>query len=62
MLDVMTKSGLPESVRKFLRREKARIRRENFDSAGAEKKIQELVVKIFERHKKVRVTPAEGTA
>lgn len=48
----MPKSGLPKSVRKFLRKEKARIRRENFDSTEAEKKIQELVVKIFEMHKK----------
>ena len=37
----MTKSGLSSSIRKFLRREKARIRREFLDTAEAEKKITE---------------------
>jgi len=48
----MSKAGLPNSIRKFLRREKARIRREFSDSQEAELKIKELVAKIFEEYNK----------
>ena len=41
----MTRSRLPYSLRKFLRREKARIRREISPVQEAEKKILELVAK-----------------
>jgi len=42
----MPYSNLPHSIRKFLRREKARFRRELSDAQEAEKKIQELVAKM----------------
>lgn len=42
----MTKSGLPKSVRKFIRREKNRIRREVFDLAGQKHRIEELYIKL----------------
>jgi hypothetical protein len=48
----MIKSGLPRSVRKFIRKEKSRIRREFFDTKEAEKKIQEFVAKMFEQYTK----------
>lgn len=38
----MKKKRLPRSLRKFIRKEKARIRREVFDLKEQEKKIQEL--------------------
>lgn len=47
---IMSKSGLPNSIRKFLRKEKARLRREILDSAEAERKITELVAEIFKKH------------
>jgi len=43
----MTKSPLSKSMRKFLRHEKSRFRRENLDPQEAEKKIRELVTKVF---------------
>lgn len=43
----MTKSKLPKSVRKFIRREKARIRREFSDTTEIEQKIKELTAKFF---------------
>jgi len=43
---------LPKSIRKFLRKEKARIRRENFNSAEVKTKIQELVAKIMKEYNK----------
>jgi len=48
----MVKSNLPNSIRKFLRREKARIRRELFGSQEGEKKIKELVEKTFKGYNK----------
>ncbi|OGZ98580.1 MAG: hypothetical protein A3C07_03935 [Candidatus Sungbacteria bacterium RIFCSPHIGHO2_02_FULL_47_11] len=54
----MAKSGLPKSVRRFLRKEKSRLRRDILNLEEAEKKVQELVSKIFERHKKSRVASA----
>lgn len=51
----MPRFGLPHSVRKFLRREKARIRREYSDAAEAEKKIMELAREVRARSgRKVR--------
>jgi len=51
----MTKSGLPNSIRKFLRREKARIRREFLDPIEADKRILELVTEIFKKHARIGV-------
>ena len=42
---------MPRSIRKFIRREKARIRREVLDIKEQEKQIQELYQKIFEKLK-----------
>lgn len=50
MMAFMTKSGLPKSVRIFLRREKARLRREVSDVREAEKKIMELVGETMKRY------------
>ncbi|MDP3785302.1 MAG: hypothetical protein Q8R12_04535 [bacterium] len=41
-----TKKRLPKSLRKFLRKEKARIRRQFLDSKIQEEKIKELLQKI----------------
>lgn len=38
----MAKSGLPSSIRKFIRREKNRIRREYFGLGEQQKKVEEL--------------------
>lgn len=38
----MDKKNMPRSLKKFIRKEKARIRREVFDSKEAEKKISDL--------------------
>lgn len=43
----MTKKRLPSSIRKFIRREKARIRREILDITEQEKKIAELYKKFI---------------
>ena len=48
----MEKRRLPKSVRKFIRREKARIRREVLDLKKQKKQIQEFYQKIFEESKK----------
>ena len=48
----MPKSNLPNSIRKFLRREKARLRRELSNSEEAENKIKEIVEKIFRTYLK----------
>ena len=42
----------PKSIRKFLRREKVRIRRAAFGRAEAEKKIAELVADVKEQYNK----------
>lgn len=54
MLSSVSRSVLPHSTRKFLRREKARLRRQVFGTGEAEKKIQELVADVFKKHLKVR--------
>lgn len=56
----MTKSGLPKSVRKFVRKEKARLRREFTAGQEAEEKIRELVVKIAGQYNKRKVNPQES--
>ena len=43
----MTKSGLSKSVRKYIKKEKARIRREFFDIAKQKQEIK----KIYEKFK-----------
>jgi len=45
------KKGLPKSLRKYIRKEKAWIRREVLDIKEQEKQIQELYQKIFEKLK-----------
>ncbi len=45
----MTKSKLPRSVRKYIRREKAKIRRMFADPKEAEGKIKELIAKFFNK-------------
>ncbi|MDO8639457.1 MAG: hypothetical protein Q7R53_00895 [bacterium] len=42
----MVKKMFPQSVRKYIRRAKARIRREILDIKGQENKIQELYKKL----------------
>jgi len=41
------KKKLPKSLRKFLRKEKARIRKTIFNNWEAEEKIKEIVQKII---------------
>lgn len=43
----MVKKKLPKSLRKYIRREKARIRREVFDTEEQEKLINELYKKLL---------------
>jgi len=45
------KRKLPKSLRKYIRQEKARIRREVLDIKEQEKLIQELYQKFFEKLK-----------
>ena len=45
----MTKSGLPKSVRKFIREEKARIRRQVLDLKDQEKLISQLYEKLLKK-------------
>jgi len=45
----MNRNKLPKSVRKYIRREKARIRREVWNFSKREKLISELYQKIFEK-------------
>ena len=44
------KKKLPKSIRKFIRREKARIRREVFNLKKQEELISELYQKIFKQY------------
>ena len=50
----MTKSGLPKSVRKFIREEKARIRRQVLDLKEQEKLIKQIYEK-FKRDANIRM-------
>ena len=49
----MKRKRLPRSLRKFIRREKARIRREILDLKEQEKLINELYQKFFKDSTKV---------
>jgi len=51
----VTKFNLPHSMRKHLRREKARIRREILNPEEADKSIKELIEKAVEGHSKKRM-------
>ncbi len=51
---LMTEPYLPNSIRKFLRKEKSRIRRDILDSVEAEKRIKELVEKTVAQYSKRR--------
>lgn len=46
----MEEIRLPKSIRKYIRREKARIRREVLDLKEQERLISELYKKIFEKY------------
>ena len=50
----MNRKRLPRSLRKYIRKEKARIRRENFDLKKREKLIKELHQKIFKNNENPR--------
>jgi hypothetical protein len=43
----MTKSSLPKSLRKYIRKEKARIRRQFLDSAKQKEMINNLYQKVY---------------
>jgi hypothetical protein len=45
------KTNLPKSLRKYIRKEKARIRREILDKKEQEKLISELYQKFFKQYK-----------
>jgi len=47
----MTKKALPKSIRKFIRKEKARIRREVFDLKEQERLINQLYEKFYKETK-----------
>jgi hypothetical protein len=47
----MEKKKLPKSIRKFIRREKARIRREILGIKEQERLIQEIYQKIFKNQR-----------
>lgn len=55
----MTKSGLPRSVRKFIRLEKARIRAQFFDFKKQEELIKELYERILPKQKTQEVKESE---
>ncbi len=48
----MARHDLPHSLRKFIRSEKSRLRREIFDPADADKKISDFVGEVRERYSK----------
>lgn len=45
----MKKKRLPKSLRKYIRQEKARIRREVLDTKELEEKIQEIYQRFFKK-------------
>jgi len=53
----MRRKKLPKSLRKYIRQEKARIRREVLDSKEQEKLINELYKKILKQHENKRNLP-----
>lgn len=48
----MEKKRMPKSLRKFIRKEKARIRREVLDIKEQEKLISEIYKKVVKKNKK----------
>jgi len=48
------KKKLPKSVRKYIRKEKARIRREVLDIKEQEKLIDQLYEKFLKKNKKIK--------
>ena len=54
MFSAMGKKKLPKSLRKFIRKEKARIRREVLDLKEQEKLINELYQKFTKQNRKPR--------
>lgn len=53
---MVSKKRLPKSLRKYIRKEKARIRREVLDLKEQEKLIQELYQKIASEKRNPRLT------
>lgn len=53
----MKRKRMPKSIRKFIRKEKARIRREVLDVKEQERLISELYQKIF---KELKIHPVES--
>jgi len=51
------KKKIPKSLRKYIRKEKARIRREVLDFKEQEKLINELYQKILKQHEDKRNLP-----
>lgn len=52
----MTRKKLPKSLRKYIRQEKARIRREVLDLKKQEELIQELYQKIYENKRNLPIS------
>ncbi len=55
----VTKIRLPKGIKKYIRKEKARIRREIFDISEQEQKIQELLNKFY-AYKKGEINSRAG--
>lgn len=53
----MEKERLPSSIRKYIRKEKARIRREILDLKKQKEEIEKLYQRIFEKYKKKKTFP-----
>ena len=47
---ILTRKKFPKSISKYIRKEKARIRREVLDIKGQKSKIQELYKKLSSQH------------
>ncbi len=56
----MTKSGLSRSIRKFIRKEKARIRREILSIEEQNKLISELYQKFIKKNEESTNTPTKN--
>lgn len=57
----MKEKRLPKSIRKYIRLEKARIRRQFLDSKEQEKLISELYKNISKKHENKRNIPTSDT-
>ena len=55
----MAKKRMPKSLRKFIRKEKARIRREVFDMKEQEKLISQLYQKFLKPKNKITNTTTD---